>query len=160
MQEGFLLGGVAVGYDVADVVGEGGEVLVGEWFGLVFGFGEFGAAGVEAGELLGEGGDAWGARLLGHGAGLEGAEVAVEGLVYLAQLGLDALQLLLVLRSLFLQLGEGVVDGGADDRFLLQDGEELAHDRLFEFVGGEAVVVAGFGAVALAGVADVVGVAA
>jgi len=57
-------------------------------------------------------------------------------------------------------LGEGVVDRGADDWFLFEGGEQLAHDRLFEFLGGEAVVVATLCAVALAGVADVVGVAA
>jgi hypothetical protein len=57
LEEGFLLCGVAVGDDVADVAGEGREVVVREWLWLVVGFGEFGAAGFEAGELLGEGGD-------------------------------------------------------------------------------------------------------
>jgi len=84
LQEGFLLGGVAVCDDVADVAGEGGEVVVGEGLGVVVGFGEFGAAGFEAGELLGEGGDAGCAGLFGHGGVLEGLEVAVERLVQLS----------------------------------------------------------------------------
>ncbi|HLY94722.1 MAG TPA: hypothetical protein VKP14_07730 [Gaiellaceae bacterium] len=84
MEEGFLLGGVAVGDDVAGVAGECGEIVVREWLRLFVGFGQFCASGFEAGELLGEGGDAGSAGLFGHGARFEGVEVAVEFFVRLA----------------------------------------------------------------------------
>jgi len=61
---------------------QGLEVVVVEGFESVFvGGGEFGAGCFEFGEPLGEFRDARRTGVFGHGLGLEGVEVAVEGVV-------------------------------------------------------------------------------
>jgi hypothetical protein len=117
------------------------------------------AVGFEAGEPVGELLDALAAGMVGYRAGLESAEVALERGVRLADLGVDSLQLGFSLRALLVELGECFPDRVADDRFLLEDCDESLKDRVVEPLGGQPVGVAALLAVALAGEADVVGVA-
>ncbi|MGH2781131.1 MAG: hypothetical protein ACRDLA_06895 [Thermoleophilaceae bacterium] len=90
MEERLAGGRVAGLDDVADVGLEGAEVVVAERLGLLLVVDdELLAPRLEAGEAVGELFDAPAAGVLGHGGGLEGVEVALQGRVGLADLGVD-----------------------------------------------------------------------
>jgi hypothetical protein len=161
LQKGLAGERVAVADGVADLALEGSDVVLGERRRrVVLVDRQLLAAGAEAGELAVEVFDALGAGGLGHGAGLERAEVAAERFVGLADVGVDAGEIGLPLWQAGLEVGVGVGDRVAHERLVGEDGGELVEDRVLERLGGEAVGVAGGGAVAVAGEADVVAVAA
>lgn len=140
LEEG-LAGGRVTGFDDLAGVGlEGTEVFVAERLGRlgVVG-GELVAAGVQAVELAGEFGDPRRACLLGHGAVLEGSEVALQRLIGSFDIRVDALDLGFALGALGVLLGERVGDRLAHERFLVEDLDEPLENRVFERLGGEAV---------------------
>ncbi|HEX3609247.1 MAG TPA: hypothetical protein VHU14_06230 [Solirubrobacterales bacterium] len=113
---------------------------------------------METVQPLGQLADPWGAGGLGHGALLEGAEVAVKRLAGAAQIAVDPLQLSHPLRLLGVDLGEGFGDRLANQRLLFEHGEELLENRLLQLVSGKPIGFAHFLSVALAGEAHVVAV--
>ena len=80
---------------------------------------QFFASGFEAGELAGERVDALAAERLGHGAVLQGAEVAVERGVGSGDLGVECSALLFPAGSVGVEVGGGLADRVADEVGLL-----------------------------------------
>ncbi|HEV3072415.1 MAG TPA: hypothetical protein VGY76_13435 [Solirubrobacteraceae bacterium] len=83
--------------------------------------GEFAGPGFECFGLLVEGGYAWGARVLGHRARLERAEVAVQRRACLGELALYACKLVLVLAVALRKLGVCVVDRVAEEVLVVEN---------------------------------------
>jgi hypothetical protein len=157
-----LLGfGLAVLDGVEDVSAELVEMFLGD-VGLLFFLekgGQLGAAGLEGGDLSGEGLDALSARRLGEGPGFEGEEVPFDGFFCFGELGFDDPELVLVLASFGTGAGEAGGKGGVEEVVAAEQAQEGAEHFAFELVGGEPLCRAGVGAVAVAGEAGVVAVA-
>ena len=115
--------------------------------------------GLQAAQPLGQLADPGRAGRLWHRALLEGAEVAIERLAGTAQVAVDPLQLCQPLRLLGVDLCEGFGDRLADQRLLVEHGEELFEDRLLQLVCRQPVGFTHFLSVALAREAHVVAVA-
>ncbi|MGD0983676.1 MAG: hypothetical protein ABSA65_07640 [Acidimicrobiales bacterium] len=121
--------------------------------------GQFTPAGLQGGDLCGEGLDSLPAGGLGEGAGLEGEKVPFDGFFGLGQLGVDHAELVLVLTAL--RTGSGETGGKRSlEEVVALDGpkQRPAHFAL-QLVGGEPFCRTGGGPVALTGEAGVVAVA-
>ena len=110
-------------------------------------------AGVQAGEALF-------AALGGESALLEGLEVALGRAFDTGDLGGDRPTLLIERWSLALRLLLGGTEGVVDERAVAVDAGELAQDGGLELLARDALALAGFGSVLLAGGAGVVVVGA
>src|SRR5437660_71497 len=104
--------------------------------------------------------DSRGTHGVGHGARLEGTQVAVDGRRHIPQLGLDAAQLITDLRLLIGSAGIHVRHGATDDVRLLVRDEQGAEDFTLEIVGGHTRAATGPSAFDLARATDVVAVEA
>ncbi|MDA8359264.1 MAG: hypothetical protein M0Z95_23845 [Actinomycetota bacterium] len=133
----------------------GGRVHRGE-VGCFF---ELVAPGLQGAGTLAEVADARSEHVVADGAGLEGADVALDGGFGLFQLGGGGVDLVAVLVG-----GGGDLlgldgDGACDEVGVGVEGEEGVEDGGFYDIGADALAVAGVFAVALAGEAGVVAVA-
>jgi len=100
------------------------------------------------------------AALGGEPALLEGLEVALGRAFNAGDLDGDRAALLIERWSLALRLLLGGAEGVVDERAVAVDAGELAQDGGLELLAGDALALAGFGAVLLAGGAGVVVVGA
>ncbi|MDQ3453700.1 MAG: hypothetical protein M3493_13560 [Actinomycetota bacterium] len=94
------------------------------------------------GQFLSAGGeflDSWCAHGVGHAAGLEGAQVAVESGGGVADLGVGGSQLLLEAGSVVVELGHGDVEGLLELVEVAVGGEQCVDDAVLQVLGGNAL---------------------